>query len=354
MPLRTRLLITGLATVAGLAASEVYVRHLDRRWPPLSQTDPLPFQVSSDPRIRLENRPGAKMVMRFFDRDAKLLREVTATINDLGFRGAPVEREKPAGVFRIVVIGDSQTFGIGVGESESWPAVMEGNLAPLVHGARLEVMNCAVAGYDAEQSAAALETQWLAYAPDLVLLGYFVNDPAVPGARSEPHLGPLRWLMPIVQPERRGFTGWLRRTSALVDFVCDGTYRRLRVREWALGAAALHVDGYEGWTRTRAAMERERDLCAGRGARFGVVLLPFLIPWKGALITTKPYAEVSNFCARSGIASVDLEPCFAGVALDGMLVHERDPHTGSRAHLLEGQAVAAWVLEQGLLPQSLR
>jgi hypothetical protein len=101
-------------------------------------------------------------------------------------------------------------------------------------------------------------------------------------------------------------------------------------------------------------MERERDLCAGSGARFGVVLLPFLVPWNGGWITTKPYAVVSKFCATSGIASVDLEPYFAGVELDGLQVHERDPHTGSRAHLLEGKAVAAWVLEQGLLPQSLR
>lgn len=354
MPPRSRLLITGLATVAGLAASEVFVRHLDRRWPPLAQNDPLPLQVSSDPRIRLENRPGASMVMRFFDRDAKPLRDVSATINDLGFRGPTVEREKPAGVFRIAVIGDSQTFGIGVGDGESWPAVLEKSLAPRVHGARVEVMNCAVAGYDAEQSAAALESHWLAFAPDLVLLGYFVNDPALPNVHSEPHLGPLHRLMPIVQPDGRGCMGWLRRRSALVDFVCDGVYRRLRVREWALGAAALHADDCDGWKRTRAALECERDLCAGRGARFGVVLLPFLVPWNGALVTTGPYEVVSRFCAASGIASIDLEPRFAGVALDGLLVHERDPHTGSRAHFLEGEAVADWILERGLLPESLR
>jgi hypothetical protein len=294
------------------------------------------------------------MGQRYFDRDGHPVREVVATINDLGFRGPRVECEKPAGVFRIVVIGDSQSFGSGVAEEESWPAVLARTVAPLVGGARIEVMNCAVPGYDAEQSAIALETRWLAYAPDLVLLGYFVNDPALPGIRTGPHLGPSRWLMTIVRPGERGTIGWLRGRSALVDFVMDGVYRRLRVREWALGAVALHEDDNEGWVRTRAAITRERDSCAAGGVRFGVVLLPFLVPWNDGLISTEPYTQVSRFCAASEIPSLDLEPFFAGVDLDGLLVHERDPHSGPLAHFVEGEAIAAWILDRGLLPQSLR
>src|SRR5260221_4227037 len=341
MRLRRRILITCLATLLGLAVAEAFARRLDPRKPPLTEGDPLPLQPSSDPRIRVENRPGASMLLRFFERDGRTVREVVAKINDLGFRGPLVEREKPAGVFRIVVIGDSQTFGIGVAEGESWPAVLERTLAARVRGSRIEVMNCAVAGYDAEQSAAALESRWLAYAPDLVLLGYFVNDPALPDVRSEPQLGPSRWLMPIVRPDRRGITGWLRNRSALVDFVLDGIYRRLRVREWALGAGALHTDECEGWARTRAALARERDLCAGRGAGFGVVLLPFLVRWNGGLITTEPYLRVSSFCAANGITSLALDPAFAGPEPERLLVHERDPHSGSQAHLVDGDARAA-------------
>src|SRR6185436_5049341 len=120
---RTRFLLALLACSAGLGASEVVVRHLDRWRPPMPAPEPAPIRRCSDPRIRFENRPGAKQSIRYLDREGNVRTEVVA-VNELGCRGRAVPCEKPAGAQRIVVLGDSQTFGAGIDESGTWPAVL--------------------------------------------------------------------------------------------------------------------------------------------------------------------------------------------------------------------------------------
>ena len=310
--------------------------------------EPAPIRRCSDPRIRFENRPCARQSIRYRDRAGHARTELV-TVNELGCRGRAVPCEKPAGSLRIVVLGDSQTFGAGVPESGTWPAVLERSLAEARPSPPLDVLNCAVAGYDAEQSAAALEERWLAFDPDLVLLGYFVNDPPIPPRRAECADSASRRLLNLVTPGKQGFLASLRSHSALFDLVSAGLYRRLRVREWATGADYLHREGTESWQRTEAAILRERLLCGARGASFGVVLLPLLVAWEDGLISTGPYARVRAFCEAQGIPVVDLEPLFAGRDLEALLVHEKDFHSGAEAHRMQGEAVAAWVLDEGLL-----
>jgi len=338
--------------VLGLACGEAYVRRFAPRRPVAADHVPLPVQPSADARIRIENRPGARYVLRFDERSAGGRREVVAAINDQGFRGAVVDRKKPPGTLRILALGDSQTFGIGVGEGESWPAILGEALARGGERRRVEVMNCAVAGYDAEQEEASLETRWLDYEPDLVLLGYFVNDPGLPGVQGERPSGFYHDLLSLVSPGRAGFLGALREHSALVDFVLDATFRHARVHEWARGGMALHADDFEGWVRTRAAIERERDLARARGARFAVLLLPFLVRWNDGYLSSEPYRTVAAFCERVDIPCLDLEPEFAGRDPARLLVDVTDAHSGVEAHRVEGEAVARWIVERKILPRA--
>jgi len=46
-------------------------------------------------------------------------------INSLGFRGKEYNSEKSNNTFRIVVLGDSVTFGIGVNNGDTYPAKLE-------------------------------------------------------------------------------------------------------------------------------------------------------------------------------------------------------------------------------------
>lgn len=347
MRVPSKLLVTGFTGMAFLGGAEFLVRRMDRWTPPMPQPERPPIRACADPRIRFENCPGAVQTIRYRDRQGDVSCR-TVSVNDQGTRGREVLPEKPDGALRVVALGDSQTFGAGIGPDETWPAVLEETLR--VDGdLPVEVMNCSVQGYDSEQSAAALETRWLAFDPDLVLLGYFVNDPPLPprGSVAPDPVG--RRLLTLVTPGSRNLLATLRRSSALADILSDALYHRLRGREWAVQAEFLHSDASPGWTRTKEALLRERDLCRTRGAAFGVVLLPFLVRWGDGLISSAAYRRVASFCADQGIPTFDPEPLFAGRPLEPLLVHEKDLHSGAEAHRIEGVAVAGWVLDEGLL-----
>jgi len=52
-------------------------------------------------------------------------KNVEVRINSLGLRGEEITLEKPSGVKRILVLGDSYTYGVYVGNDETYPAVLE-------------------------------------------------------------------------------------------------------------------------------------------------------------------------------------------------------------------------------------
>jgi len=348
--LRARIAWSGVLFLAGLLLAEALVRVLVVRRAPMTESvGGSLVQPSADPRLRFENRPLARQALRFFDREGRVSKEIEASINEDGYRGPVVAKEKPADALRIVAIGDSQTFGTGVEEKESWPAVLQATLQADFPATRIEVLNCAVQGYDAPQSAAALESRWLAYAPDLVLYGYFVNDPPQPDASADDGRTWSRRALKCLNASQHGVLGWARRTSALLDVVLDRLQRRLIVHEWSVGAVQLHADDSEGWRTTQAVLTEERDACARAGARYGVVLLPFLVRCGDGWVSTEPYRKVSAACASDSIPVFDPAPCFAGEDPRGMLVHERDSHTSARAQRIEGEAIARWVIERKLL-----
>ncbi len=97
--------------------------------------------------------------------------EIEINTNSQGFRGKrEYEIEKPAGVRRIVALGDSFFFGWGVKDNETFAAKLEQK------NTNLEVINLSVAGYGIDQILVAYRSIGKAYHPDIVLVGIFPED----------------------------------------------------------------------------------------------------------------------------------------------------------------------------------
>jgi hypothetical protein len=99
-------------------------------------------------------------------------------INQDGFRGPDYPKEKPPGVVRIAVIGDSYTEGIQVPEDKTFTDVAGRELAncPLLKGQRIEAMNFGVDGYGTAQELITLNRKVWAYSPDIVVLAVFLGN----------------------------------------------------------------------------------------------------------------------------------------------------------------------------------
>ncbi len=114
---------------------------------------------------------------------------VPVHINNLGFRDPrDYTLAKRPNTFRIVVLGDSVTFGHGSVYEHSYPYLTEQRLKQWRPDVDWQVWNVAVPGYNTAQELAHLKEIGPQFAPDLVVVGFFENDlvdnrePAPPGA----------------------------------------------------------------------------------------------------------------------------------------------------------------------------
>ena len=115
---------------------------------------------------------------------------VPVKVNSLGFRD-PREYAlaKPDDVFRIVVLGDSVTFGHGAIYESTYPYLLEQRLRTWRHDVAWQVWNLGVPGYNTSQELAYLQRVGPSYQPDLVVIGFFENDLQDAGPLSEPGWG---------------------------------------------------------------------------------------------------------------------------------------------------------------------
>ncbi|MDP2305221.1 MAG: hypothetical protein Q8P18_04260 [Pseudomonadota bacterium] len=88
---------------------------------------------------------------------------------------APLHAEKkPDGVFRVMTLGCSTTFGWGVDDDQTYPARLEAVLAEAGHP--VEVINGGQPGHSSFQGLWLWERTLARYQPDLVIFGYIVQD----------------------------------------------------------------------------------------------------------------------------------------------------------------------------------
>jgi lysophospholipase L1-like esterase len=101
-------------------------------------------------------------------------------LNDLGFRGAGWGDERP-GVYRILALGDSCTFGIIGREKFGWikqpyPLKLQRLVERRVGPGRVEVLNAGVPGYNSYQGLLLLRSRLRDLHPDLITVRFGWND----------------------------------------------------------------------------------------------------------------------------------------------------------------------------------
>ena len=100
---------------------------------------------------------------------------VPVRINNLGFRDdRDYELSKRPNTFRILVLGDSVTFGHG--SVHTYPRLLEDRLRAWRPDVDWQVWNAAVPGYNTSQELAHLLDVGPRFRPDLVIVGFFDND----------------------------------------------------------------------------------------------------------------------------------------------------------------------------------
>jgi len=258
------------------------------------------------------------------------------THNRYGLRERPVPLEKPAGRYRIAVLGDSITYGPGIPAEARYTRQLEQELARRAPpDRRFEVLSFGVPGADTGRELQVARDLVLRFEPDFLLLQWYVNDPML---NDDTGLASGRSLVPP------GLARPLRRYSAAFYLVELGWGRLQQALGLRRGFAAYMRQRFgdasaEDWSAAAASLSAFASLCRERALDCGMVLFPQLAGDGAALGFL--HDRVLAVCERVGLPCVDLRDVLLGAGEPRELwVNRFDAHPGPRAHALAAEALA--------------
>jgi GDSL-like Lipase/Acylhydrolase family len=275
---------------------------------------------------------------------------VLAEVNNLGLRGPDVTEEKPAGTRRVLLLGDSFTFGVGVREEDTFARRLEVDLnraAP--SGERVEVINAGVQGYNTRDEVFYLEREWLKLEPDLVIIVFYLNDAyedrtflnmgEALGVYLEPYgLGRYSYLVDLVQHELAA-----RRSQRAME----AYYLQHYFRD-AKNFLPQPGDVSSDWTASRAALARAAELLGERGVPLALVIFPELHQLDDRYPFVKVHELVRASADELSIPVLDLLDTYRGRRDRDLWVHPTDHHPNAEAHRLATEAIREFLIQQGL------
>lgn len=264
--------------------------------------------------------------------------------------------EKPAGVQRVVCLGDSFTLGWGVRAEHNWPVLVEQRLR--TGHPDVQVINGGGTGSAyVDEYELALRNRHGRFAPDLVVVTLCLNDLIITNGKlchyrpealpeSDRPAGTRRWwegsrlLADVVRAARASTAleldpsrDWTKELMDLpADDVCYRTKNETPAIYWVGGAPQKALRGMRDW-------------CAEHRAQFAVVIWPLLqglgkgrfYPFAGI------HERVASFCSQEGIPLLDLLPVLKDEPQEALWVNPADMHPNEHAQDLVAPALAGFV-----------
>ncbi len=156
--------------------------------------------------------------------------DTVATTNSLALRGPREYGPKPPGVRRVLMLGDSFVFGVGVNDADTFCARLQRALDQ--RGARVEIINAGVGSYSPLLHYLALRDRYLPLEPDAVVLWFDFGDLQNDffyerNVRSGPH-GELAACDPNYTDGRFDWGRYLREHSALAKYINNKLIRTIQ------------------------------------------------------------------------------------------------------------------------------
>lgn len=261
-----------------------------------------PIWYEPHPRLGWTLRPG--LAAWFTNEGRGFVR-----VNAAGMRDRDHALDKPEGVYRIAVLGDSYAEARQVAAGETFWALLPGRLerCGFQPGKRVEVLNFGVSGYGTAQEYLLLESTAIRYRPDLVLLQFTNgndvrnNSVALEAEKDRPFFmlepgGVLRIDRSFAS--KAGFLSRSSRSSELVRQATDHSrvlqlVRNIRSMPFVQKAHANNAveQGLEpvvlappsdtlweeAWRITEQLIAKTSDYAQRKGARFLLVTAPYAI-----------------------------------------------------------------------------
>ena len=382
VPLRVKLLALAVGIVMAGFVGEIFARVYD--WAQLGRGSDGEQQRLEGKIARYDPLIGVRLLP---DAKARLVGPEFDTPISTNAGGLRMDRDVAYGrdsrKRRILVIGDSFTFGHGVGTDERFGDLVESGLPDR------EVVNMGVQGTGTDQQYLLYREEGHKYEPDLVVLCYLTmnlkrnvatrysnaNKPRfelrdgalvltnVPVPEEEPQQSddatkadPL----PTAKPKRVAQANANNSIIGRIKGVCrySALYRLLVAKYWDLRIHLRNVrnpypypeydESNEAWKVTTALFEKFAEEARANGSDFLVVLIPNEIFVQREVVSDKPHEMLKRFCVEHGIAVLDLLPDLKALeqSTGEALYFPIDGHWNQRGHQVAANLILDYLRER--------
>lgn len=243
---------------------------------------------------------------------------VPVRINSKGVRGPEIPHEKGGEAYRILYLGDSITFGFGIEADEgTYPYRVEAHLESDV-GIEVETINAGVGGYSPWQELIYLKREGLRYSPDLVVLGFYLND--VTEKFSLPQFGGTGGSYQLNHAYSSAVDRWLSWSGGWAALKRVSAHFTLgpNLQQGAREVQALHVERLltepdepfirKAWEITLGNMEKIVSVCRENNLDLLLIIFPDTIQVEAPELGEEPQEILAEFAQVHSLPCLDLLP----------------------------------------------
>ena len=237
---------------------------------------------------------------------------------------------------RVVSLGDSFAWGVGIEHDDTYARRVERALDRRP-GERWEVVQLARPGMGTVEQAEQLAEEGFAYEPDVVVLGFVLNDSEDENAAEARRA--RDWEETRRERQERRTGGRFLDRSALWRFVAGRLEATGQNRRRLAAYRSQFLPGYPGWAACRAALARMGALCRERHVPFVVMVFPlFADPLDERYPFADIHAQVAQAAREAGAVVIDLLPAYRGLRSELLVVDgANDEHPNEIAHRIAAQ-----------------
>jgi hypothetical protein len=266
-------------------------------------------------------------------------------INSLGLRDYEYPYFKESNTFRILAVGDSCTFGVGLDLSNTYPKQLERMLRTKFSNKKIEVINCGVPSYNTVYEYLFLKEEGIKYHPDLVLIGYVYND----SVHNYPLTSSRFKLLNI-------FKDFLRKLYSY-EFIVDKIYKlNYKIKGFAArdpgvrreNLRYVYSDEYIGWRKNKEAFRLLSDFSHA----YNIPIVYIIFPKLERLGDGYPYEfyhQIVKEALKNEPYVIDLLPYLRGKRAEDLRVFDYDHHPNRYANAIISRVIFDTLLSEGLI-----
>ena len=271
-------------------------------------------------------------------------------VNSQGLRDVEHTYDKPAGVYRIVVIGDSFVFGAGgVEPAKRFADILQASTR------NTEVINMGVPAYGTDQEYLYLANEGLRYHPDLVIVCAFYNDFSESFSTINPSNGRPKGYFSldgdqlVFHPPVFSLFYRLAQHSYLLGLADMGLSKVSNAYDHAMRRKHVVMNSRRRLATFKQLFASTADLCQQHGADLVLVYLPFQGQYEKWVIQD----VMDDLAARRGVKTLDLMDTVKLANRVRPAYFQHDIHFNEYGNQVVANALLDYLVNHGLVQPAL-